>query len=162
MCRIGSCFKNGEIVFYELNPRLIGHPGGQILVSACGLDVAKLIVDLSLGGTALPDVKQQRYGGFVDIRAGRDLVDMIFSGIDQTNPPSGDYGVGLSYTVGKEIIVPKIRGAQEVAQAIFLCDSTEELLASAAYWGARERTLVSEPSRPTLRDGARRLSNVGV
>ena len=142
LCHVEFCLKDGEIVFYELNPRLIGHPGGQILASVYGLDVPGLLVDLACGGVGLPNVEREGYGGFVDIRAGRDLAGAIFSGIDQTNPPSGVQELRLSYPVGKEIFIPKIRGAQEMAQAVFLCRTADELRDNAAYWTSAERVLV--------------------
>jgi hypothetical protein len=143
LCHAEFCFKDDEIVFYELNPRLIGEPGGRILSGVCGLDLPALLADLACGMTFLPEVLRQGYGGFVDIRAGRELEGFAFSGIDHLDAPRGSYNLDLARPVGAVIAMPGVRGRQVLARVSFLCQSVEEQMENAEYWQSPERILSS-------------------
>ncbi len=124
------CVVDGEVVPFELNPRLIGDPAAVQLADAYAIDLDQLLVATALGqGGRRVSAASASGGGYyamVDLRAPLAASGRRLAGLDLADPP-GDPAptvhVEADLTAGDPIDVSPLRGPKRVATVVLTCAS---------------------------------------
>lgn len=155
MAHLEFCVAEGKVVFFELNPRLIGDPAPALLEGAVGVPLAPLLMDLARGvhgvapGGAADPCATDSWSGFVDVRLDSTSNGMTYQGLDPGGVPLSTIEVHPVITRGQVVQVSPLRGPARVATVQVTASSSGERDRLLRHWASPERVRpLGSPSTP--------------
>jgi hypothetical protein len=161
------CVSGGEVVCFELNPRLLGDPGPALLTEVLGLPVAALLIDLARGadrvalGRAAAARRTGRWGGFVDVRIDGAAGPGSYRGLDPGGERLAAAEVHPVLARGQAVRVSALRGPARVATVRVTAGDQDERDRLLRHWTRPERVRPLGPlpaAGPTGAAGAVRVA----
>ena len=149
------CITGGKVVFFELNPRLIGEPAPALMEEVHGIPVPDLLADLAQGNgqgawarlDALPAPRPGQ-AAFISVRAGSDLSGRVYRGLDFGGIPLHAIEVDQVLANGKTIRVSELRGPARVADVRLRRSPPDQCARWLRHWQEADRIRVSEADQP--------------